>query len=678
MKLSMKIAVVSLVFGLGTLKVHAQEIPATGGLFTDDETYSQFDSRPRIRSEILVRNADLSPMFPTPGHQGQQGSCTGWAVSYAARSYYESKKTGRKPEKSSDIFSPAFQYNMTAADPNDTPVCGGAYIHKVLKSMRDIGALTLNDIPYNSAFCSPDYSLNSEYLERASTSKILDYKVIPRDSIKGMTPFKEALQEGHPVIINVKVPKVWSRRTTSEIQRELGPDGLLPGSFHAMVAVGFNEDLRAIKLMNSWGTNWSDEGFIWVDYDVFSEIIVEAYTISGLEPPIVPVNAFKMKDEILRMETKDPLQISQNILNNYQSIKITNRIFDSAGNLKIAGYGCADSVERAKAEIMLASPKVVLNLREDPWPICEISGLVSQDQIGDEITLNLTKSGLGGRGIKIGTKPKKENSDSVSYLSDGDRIKINIIAPAEKPFLQVFWLQADNSVKEIHNGVIANLGTGNYSFEIGGDGEKALTVQEPFGTEALLVLASNKRVIEYSFEDDTADYAFLDYLRYPSAKLKADIANAAIGIKHIQISSSSADTNNWLVTPVELRTIGSGAVKDLITREIENIGDPLGPNIIVSSPDVSQKIKGDNIVIAATFEPKDGATILPETLQVKYKKFGGWFNVTDRVRKGATKLDSAGIESAPLQLPKGKHRLKVSIQDNLGREAKVDIRAKVE
>ena len=79
----------------------AQSIPATGGLLIDDETYESIDTRPRNRSEILIKKADLSSMFPDPGFQGAQGSCTGWAVSYAARSYYNASSLGKKPSSPS-------------------------------------------------------------------------------------------------------------------------------------------------------------------------------------------------------------------------------------------------------------------------------------------------------------------------------------------------------------------------------------------------------------------------------------------------------------------------------------------------------------------------------------------------------------------------------------------------
>jgi hypothetical protein len=60
---------------------------ATGFVEVDKDQYRSFDRVPVYRA-FLPSKIDLSKKFPTPGDQGQLGSCTAWAVGYAARSYY--------------------------------------------------------------------------------------------------------------------------------------------------------------------------------------------------------------------------------------------------------------------------------------------------------------------------------------------------------------------------------------------------------------------------------------------------------------------------------------------------------------------------------------------------------------------------------------------------------------
>ena len=38
---------------------------------------------------------------------------------------------------------------------------------------------------------------------------------------------------------------------------------------HAMLVVGYDDEYRAFKVVNSWGTGFGDEGFVWIDYVAF-------------------------------------------------------------------------------------------------------------------------------------------------------------------------------------------------------------------------------------------------------------------------------------------------------------------------------------------------------------------------------------------------------------------------
>jgi cathepsin K len=35
-----------------------------------------------------------------------------------------------------------------------------------------------------------------------------------------------------------------------------------------MTIVGYNDDLNAFRIVNSWATDWGDNGFAWISYDL--------------------------------------------------------------------------------------------------------------------------------------------------------------------------------------------------------------------------------------------------------------------------------------------------------------------------------------------------------------------------------------------------------------------------
>ena len=39
--------------------------------------------------------------------------------------------------------------------------------------------------------------------------------------------------------------------------------------WHAMCIVGYDDERHAFKVRNSWGDEWSDQGYLWMDYDNF-------------------------------------------------------------------------------------------------------------------------------------------------------------------------------------------------------------------------------------------------------------------------------------------------------------------------------------------------------------------------------------------------------------------------
>lgn len=40
-----------------------------------------------------------------------------------------------------------------------------------------------------------------------------------------------------------------------------------------MVVVGYSDSYNAFKVVNSWGESWGDNGFVWIDYKAFNDIL---------------------------------------------------------------------------------------------------------------------------------------------------------------------------------------------------------------------------------------------------------------------------------------------------------------------------------------------------------------------------------------------------------------------
>jgi transcription initiation factor IIF auxiliary subunit len=48
-----------------------------------------------------------------------------------------------------------------------------------------------------------------------------------------------------------------------------------------MLVVGYDDTKEAFKLMNSWGDDWGVDGFCWIDYNSFAQMINQSFVVLG-------------------------------------------------------------------------------------------------------------------------------------------------------------------------------------------------------------------------------------------------------------------------------------------------------------------------------------------------------------------------------------------------------------
>lgn len=216
--------------------------------------------------------------FPTPGSQGNIGSCVGWSTGYALASFYfAAKNKWGKPATNNIIMSPAFVYNHIR-ECSCGPNCG-SYIGDALNLLRDKGIVPWQTMPYSGeqACSKPSetmYPIAAKY-KITGWNRLIDKL--------NFNEYKEYLSNDVPVVIGAPLGSQFGnygyKKTADPFTcTQLGGGG------HAMLVVGYDDSKRAFKIMNSWGNDWGVNGFIWVDYDCFKLMMSnsggEAYVIN--------------------------------------------------------------------------------------------------------------------------------------------------------------------------------------------------------------------------------------------------------------------------------------------------------------------------------------------------------------------------------------------------------------
>lgn len=283
----------------------------------------------------LPESADLSKFAPTPKNQGSQGSCVAWSSAYAARTILEAEKTGQNPDQLT--FSPAFLYNQIGLED-----CQGSYIVRAMEYLNKQGAVPFDAFPYTDQDCTrqPDGQL----LKEAGQFRIQGFNRLSdgdRNNKLDFYAIKEHLAQGSPVVIGMMVGQSFMQPMQgAEVWEPTSEDaaGMSAGG-HAMCVVGYDDKKfgGAFKIMNSWGTDWGQNGFGWVRYSDFNSYVREAYALEAPKPMSanLPFSAEVGLMEVVNQGTKTVAKDYIQLDNSGENVFTTSNALTSDTRFKI-------------------------------------------------------------------------------------------------------------------------------------------------------------------------------------------------------------------------------------------------------------------------------------------------------------------------------------------------------
>lgn len=329
----MKKIVLSFLFVISVGVIFCQQLK-TGLIFSTPE---QLEGIPLAHSPYsgieLSNSVDLSAKLPTPGNQGRQSSCVGWATGYALKAYQEKLETNILFN-----FSPSFIYNQINNGRD-----GGSNMVDALNILSQQGICIYDEMPYNE----------NDYLTKpseAQKSKAKKYKIDfwRRVNVLDIKEVKAQINAGYPVVIAAIVDegfgKINSYDSKNIWKKQLG--NKLGG--HAMLVIGYDDDNNAFKIINSWGTEWGANGYGWIDYNYFPKVVKEGYVAKDA------INTYD-KNEIIPDKPVKPNPI--NVLPIAPTVPNTNTI---------TSWNVPDSIKRIAAkeiaELMKSDPDTKLDL----------------------------------------------------------------------------------------------------------------------------------------------------------------------------------------------------------------------------------------------------------------------------------------------------------------------------
>ena len=137
--------------------------------------------------------------------------------------------------------------------------------------------------PYTKEFLCPNSfdfipPEKQNHFKNASLYKIKDFYVT-----KSIAGIKTALSKGYPVIVAMQIPSSFENCTTNYWKSNVGENRNNSIGGHAMVAVGYDDNIDGgcIRIANSWGTKWGDNGKIWIPYNEFQYWLDGAFLMTS-------------------------------------------------------------------------------------------------------------------------------------------------------------------------------------------------------------------------------------------------------------------------------------------------------------------------------------------------------------------------------------------------------------
>lgn len=252
-----------------------------------------------------------------------KGDCVGWSG------------VGVKEVQENTSFYRRYKFNARFIYDECKKIDGmpgqeGTHFRALMKVLQSLGAAL------NSEYFSYDSQTaagNAVY-EEAARFKVSNYA-----KIQTLDETKAAIYQQGAAAMGVLVCENF---VSNEGEFIAEPEGRILG-LHAITATGWSDELRALRIRNSWGSEWKSNGYAWLPYDLLSwrsdigiSFVFEAWSTVDLPTQIQPASKIEL------WEGRDIAVVDGVMVNVDQSVMIdpqTNRMVAPARFIaEMAGY----------------------------------------------------------------------------------------------------------------------------------------------------------------------------------------------------------------------------------------------------------------------------------------------------------------------------------------------------
>ena len=221
---------------------------------------------PDVTVEPLPRALDYSSEIKFVRDSGPEGSVVGLALATALES--QIAKATKKQQKISARY---IYYAARKAAGFDLNSDSGAQIKDGITVLSSVGAVMEDVWPYRAGkFAEKPPAV----VEKAERFRITDARPLAT-----VDDLKHALKENGPVVAGITVfegAMTEEASKTGVIPLPTKKEQIVGG--HAIVIVGYDDEKRRLRFVNSWGKQWGEQGFGYLPYEYVKKYMSDAWT----------------------------------------------------------------------------------------------------------------------------------------------------------------------------------------------------------------------------------------------------------------------------------------------------------------------------------------------------------------------------------------------------------------
>jgi C1A family cysteine protease len=247
---------------------------------SDLNEIDRFESSMLGFSGDLPSNYSLEKYVPPVLNQGETSTCVGFAMGYYGISTIHNAYFDRSNEYEKLIhsFDPYYAYTL-----NDSNCDNGL---NMLDAFRNFSIYGAKKMFFSPVDIDCDNPINDESLENIqkylSPYQLEKFEFIQTYNSRFIENVKTSIFNKLPVMIGTDITESLYDVGSKEGNVSWTPKGdekSIGG--HAMCVVGYDDDLNggSFRIVNSWGSDWGENGFFWLSYDDFYDKVSEAYVI---------------------------------------------------------------------------------------------------------------------------------------------------------------------------------------------------------------------------------------------------------------------------------------------------------------------------------------------------------------------------------------------------------------